>query len=179
MDHNSKIFGNRPITNMDHEEKRGPRIIRSDIRVHAPTCSDPSHFWTDTRTIFYIPVSGSVKNELSCYQCASSSLSECRKEEYLTPCPNDHAVDTCQSVISKRSGANLTVTKKCVLSPCFLDSEGNTALKIDDDCDTYADSFSCVFCCRGDGCNAASAPSSALQRAMIIAATCAVAISSS
>ena len=102
MDHNSKIFGNRPITNMDHEEKRGPRSIRSDIRVHAPTCSDPSHFWTDTRTIFYIPVSGSVKNELSCYQCASSSLSECRKEEYLTPCPNDHAVDTCQSVISKR-----------------------------------------------------------------------------
>ena len=51
---------------------------------------------------FYVLVSGSAKNELSCYQCASGSLSECRREEYLRPCPNDHAVDTCQSVISKR-----------------------------------------------------------------------------
>ena len=24
----------------------------------------------------------------------------------------------------------MTVTKKCVLSPCFLDNEGNSALKV-------------------------------------------------
>ena len=47
-------------------------------------------------------MSVAVDNDLSCYQCTSSSLAECRKEEYLRPCPNDFAVDTCQSVINKR-----------------------------------------------------------------------------
>ena len=56
----------------------------------------------DHWSLFTVLVSVAVDNDLSCYQCTSSSLAECRKEEYLKPCPNDFAVDTCQSVINKR-----------------------------------------------------------------------------
>ena len=44
---------------------------------------------------------GAVKNNLSCYQCNSTDLEECRKEKYLKDCGNDQAFDTCQTVIRK------------------------------------------------------------------------------
>ncbi len=70
----------------------------------------------------------------------------------------------------------MTVTKECVLAPCFLDSSGNSALRMKKDCDTGADSFNCVYCCKGDGCNAADTTTTATKAVNVIAAALVAAI---
>ena len=50
-------------------------------------------------------------------------------------------------------GSNVTVSKKCVLAPCFLDELG-----MDKSCDMSRDSFTCVSCCNKNGCNTATGP---------------------
>ena len=47
--------------------------------------------------------------------------------------------------------SNVTVSKKCVLAPCFLDELG-----MDKSCDMSRDSFTCVSCCNKNGCNTAT-----------------------
>jgi hypothetical protein len=84
------------------------------------------------------------------------------------------------SLIPLSAGANLTVTKKCVLSPCFLDQASNKALSLESKgCDMGADSFTCIFCCKdGDGCNGAVVGNGAHAMAVAVAATLAVSLQS-
>ena len=123
-----------------------------------------------------------ARNDLSCYQCQSHDLDECAKPKYLKPCPDDQAYDRCETILEKKRGErerekqlsetdkhllifflltgsseNATVTKKCSLAPCVLDSD---VIALTQNCDTDSDSYSCSLCCKSDGCNDSSAAAS-------------------
>ena len=51
-------------------------------------------------------------------------------------------------------GYHESIKKQCALGPCYLrDSSQDHALGVSAPCDKSQDSYLCVECCQGDGCN--------------------------
>ncbi|XP_067140157.1 uncharacterized protein [Centruroides vittatus] len=93
-----------------------------------------------------------VEDKLQCYQCLVSDNKLCT-EEFLAPCPTSQAFDRCMTIISNSKDEGYQIEKKCALAPCSLrDPSQNTGLGLDH-CDRSKAEFSCISCCKGDGCN--------------------------
>ncbi|XP_022257546.1 uncharacterized protein LOC111089405 [Limulus polyphemus] len=92
-----------------------------------------------------------VSGRLKCYQCKVEANSLCT-DDYLLPCPDDQAYDTCMTTI-EQTKSRFIITKTCALGPCnLLDSKQSTGLGLDH-CDRSSSEYSCVHCCKDDGCN--------------------------
>ncbi|CAG0902339.1 unnamed protein product [Darwinula stevensoni] len=91
------------------------------------------------------------KSNLTCYQCKVEKNEECGKE-YLLPClPANQPYDVCKTSVRKTAGKQETIEKECAIGPCSLAQVG---LKLDDHhCDRTREEYTCVYCCKENGCN--------------------------
>ncbi|XP_076374220.1 uncharacterized protein LOC143258689 [Tachypleus tridentatus] len=90
-------------------------------------------------------------SKLKCYQCKVGDNNLCTNKSLL-PCPDDQAYDTCMTTI-KKIESSFTITKTCALGPCNLrDPKQSTGLGLDH-CDRSRSEYTCIHCCKDDGCN--------------------------
>ncbi|GFR33698.1 uncharacterized protein TNCT_551681 [Trichonephila clavata] len=89
---------------------------------------------------------------LKCYQCEVREAKLCT-DEYLLPCPDNQAYDTCLTRIRKTKDDGVWIHKNCALAPCSLrDTSQSSGLGLDH-CDRSQDEYDCVSCCKENGCN--------------------------
>ncbi|XP_035214333.1 uncharacterized protein LOC118188092 [Stegodyphus dumicola] len=105
--------------------------------------------------IFVLPLifgAASAIEKRICYQCEVEDLALCT-DEYLQPCPDNQAYDSCETRISKSKSKGFWIRKSCALGPCALrDASQSIGLGLDH-CDRSKEEFDCFTCCKEDGCN--------------------------
>lgn len=111
----------------------------------------------------------------TCYQCKRKTNVECGEEDLL-PCSPIY--DRCVTHITKDSkiicliiyyndvnvisftgSGDFTIKRECGLAPCgFNDAMVDKGLGLDN-CDRSKHEYSCILCCKGNGCNKSGANS--------------------
>nr|XP_022920864.1 uncharacterized protein LOC111429233 [Onthophagus taurus] len=86
---------------------------------------------------------------LTCYQCTKNEDEKCELE-FLLPCPAKF--DRCAMHITKYASTGFQIKRECGLGPCdFNDLLMNNNLGMK--CDRSKQEYSCLSCCKGNGCN--------------------------
>ncbi|GFT74911.1 uncharacterized protein NPIL_228051 [Nephila pilipes] len=112
--------------------------------------------------------------KLKCYQCEVRDSKLCN-EDYLLPCPDNQAYDSCLTRIYKTKEDGVWIHKNCALAPCSLrDTSQASGLGLDH-CDRSQDEYDCVSCCKENGCNTGGSstcqPSIVSITALVLSAT--------
>ncbi|GJQ69664.1 hypothetical protein Trydic_g18420 [Trypoxylus dichotomus] len=106
--------------------------------------------WTFVFLITVLPLDFIRAENLTCYQCSRKTNVECTETDLL-PC--SPVYDRCVTHITKERSGDFRIRRECGLAPCgFNDAMVDRGLGFDK-CDRSKHEYSCILCCKGNGCN--------------------------